>query len=295
MELRSIRYFVAVAEELSFTKAAERLHIAQPPLSQQIKHLEEEVGTLLFERTKHSVMLTEAGRNFLAMAYKILQDAETAVLSAREAGRGEIGHLAIAFVASVAYKRLPMIIHSFKRKYPRVEMELCDLTTVEQEQAFNEGRIDVGFLRPPISSKNLDNAVIFRESFVVALPSDHPLAKLESIPISSLAEENITAISHKLARGLFAQTYSIFDRAGIKPRIQQEVSQLSIAIAFASAGLGMAILPSSIEALHHENITYRPIQGFDEQTDVMVAWKHNDTSVITRNFIELTMQESPLP
>jgi DNA-binding transcriptional LysR family regulator len=277
---------VAVAEELNFSKAAERLNIAQPPLSQQIQRLEDEIGVRLFERTKRSVALTEAGRHFLDLAYKTLADAEAAVQSARKAGRGEIGHLSIAFVASTAFAFLPAVIRTFSAEYPEAELDLHDLTSAEQRNAFEQGTIDIGFMRPPISLEGLESVVVLREPFIVALPSDHKLACLDRIPVAALANESFIAISHALAPGLYAQTQGILARAGIAPHIMQEVGQLDIAIAFAAAGLGVAILPASIAAFSHGKVSYKPLEDCSDEAEIIAAWRAGNASPLLINFVQ---------
>jgi DNA-binding transcriptional LysR family regulator len=287
MELRHFRYFIAVAEELNFSKAAERLNIAQPPLSQQIMNLEGEIGVRLLERTKRTVRLTEAGTTFLEHAYKTVADAEAAMLSARKAGRGEIGRISVAFVASTAFAFLPEVIRSFSADYPEAELDLKDLTSAEQRSAFEKGTIDIGFLRPPIGLPGLESVVVVREPFIVALPSDHVLAGLERVPLEALRDESFIAISHELAPGLYAQTQQILGRAGIDPRIMQEVGQLDIAIAFAAAGLGVSILPSSIAAFHHDRVVYKPLAKGSDVAETVAVWRRDNESPLLRNFIEV--------
>jgi Transcriptional regulator len=287
MELRTLKHFIAVAEELNFSRAAERLNMAQPPLSQQIKALEAELGVLLLERTKHSVSLTAAGEGFLRLAYKTVEDAETAVLNAQAASRGEIGSLAIGFVASVAFSFLPGLLRDFSAAYPRVELSICDLTTAEQEAAFEERRIDIGFLRPPVEDERLERESVMAEGFVLALPVGHRLASLDVVPLKELSGEGITAISRSLAPGLYAQTEAILARAGIEPVVLQEVGQLDIAVSFAAAGLGLAILPESVSSLRRDDVAYRPIADCEDRAEVVMAWRRGSASETARNFIDL--------
>ncbi|MBV9228842.1 MAG: LysR family transcriptional regulator, partial [Chloroflexi bacterium] len=205
MELRHLQYFVAVAETLNFSRAAERLCMAQPPLSQQIQRLEEEVGAQLFYRTKRSVRLTEAGQLFLQEAYRTLSQAEHAIQTARRAGKGEIGRLAIGFVGSSAYGFLPTVIRTFRERFPDVELTLREITTVEQVQALHEDRIQVGFLRLPVSADNIEYEPVQREPFFLVISAKHPLASLPEIPLHALEYEPFIFVPHALAPGLYDQ------------------------------------------------------------------------------------------
>ncbi len=176
MELRHLRYFVAVAEELHFGRAAQRLQMAQPPLSQQIRQLEQELGVELLYRTKRTVRLTEAGLAFLHQARQILVQSEQAIEVAQRASRGEVGRLAIGFVGSATYSLLPTAVRSFRHQFPDVRLMLHEMTTSEQIEALHDDRIQVGFIRPPISDDKLSVETVLQESFVAVLPEAHPLA-----------------------------------------------------------------------------------------------------------------------
>jgi DNA-binding transcriptional LysR family regulator len=190
MELRHLRYFVAVAEELHFNRAAERLHMAQPPLSQQIKQLETELGVELFHRrTKRQVQLTEAGQVLLQAAYSILAQLDQAVCETQRAGRGETGSLTIGFTSSVVYDVLPAILHQFRQHFPQVDLVLQELTTTQQEEALQNQRIEVGFCHPPIKDTSLVSETIRLEPLVVVLPATHPLATEPTLSLCSLADE----------------------------------------------------------------------------------------------------------
>src|SRR3954453_15892050 len=190
MELRHLRYFVAVAEELHFGRAARRLQLAQPPLSRQIQGLEQELGVRLLERTKRHVELTPAGKVFLEHARKLLTEADHAVAAARRAARGEIGRLAIGFVGAATYSALPELLRVFHTRFPDVELVLYEMTSAHQHDALREGRIEVGFVRPAIPDDTLARRVARGEPLVAALPAGHRLARRdEPIPLSDLAGE----------------------------------------------------------------------------------------------------------
>src|SRR5262245_30953575 len=190
IELRHLRYFLVVAEELHFTRAAERLHIAQPPLSQMIRRLEHELGVSLFHRTKRQVALTDAGVIFLEEAKRALAQAEHAIQSVRRAHKGELGRLTVGFIGSAAYSVLPPIVRRFRQLYPDVDLNLQELSTVQQVRALREGQLQVGFLRPFEQEPTLKRTVVLREPLLVALPEHHWLSQQAKISMRMLANES---------------------------------------------------------------------------------------------------------
>lgn len=242
MELRHLRYFVTLAEELHFGRAAERLHIAQPPLSQQIRQLETELGFELFHRTKRSVKLTEAGKVFLSEVQQILKQLEQAIQIGRQTSRGEMGQLIVGFVSSSAYNILPPILRTFRNCVPGVSLELHELTTHEQLQWLRDGRMDVGFVRSPIEDDIFSFEVIFAESLVVALPETHLLAKDKSVSLRSLASEPFILFPRLLAPGLYDLIISLCQQAGFSPSVTQEAIQMQTIVSLVAGGLGVAIV-----------------------------------------------------
>lgn len=287
MELHSLRYFIAVAETLHFSRAAERLHMAQPPLSQQIQRLEKELGVQLFERTKRSVRLTAAGRVFLQEAYQMLAQAERAVYAAQQADRGESGRLAIGFVGSSAYGVLPAMIQTFREHFPHVELTLRELTTVEQVQALRDGQIQVGFLRPPILDATLHHLTVQQEPFLVALPVKHPLASTSPVPLPALVNEAFILVPSKLAPGLSHQMMDMCLQAGFQPRMAQEAIQFHVIISLVAAGLGIALVPACIRTFQRPDVVYRPLQDITIQAEIQVVWQRADLSSVVRNFLDV--------
>ncbi len=285
MELRSLRYFVAVAETLHFSRAAERLHIAQPPLSQQIQRLEKEMGVQLFERTKRSVRLTAAGEVFLQEAYRTLAQAEYAVHAAQQAERGEIGRLALGFVGSSAYGVLPAMIQAFRERFPHVELILREWTTVEQVQALHKEEIQIGFVRPPILDATLYHLTVQQEPFLVTLPVKHSLAATSSVLLSALADEPFIFVPSKLAPGLWHQMMEMCLQAGFQPRIAQEAIQFHVIISLVAAGLGIALVPTCIRTFQHPDVVYLPLQGITAQAEIQVIWQRTNRSALVRNFL----------
>lgn len=291
MELRHLRYFIAVAEELHFTKAAERLHIAQPPLSQQIQQLEAELGVKLFERkTKRQVQLTEAGKVFLQEAYQLLVQLETAVALTQKTGRGETGQLRIGFTSLVIYDLLPLILRQFREQFLEVELVLLELTTSKQEQALRDSLIHVGFAHPPLEDDTLSYKCIHSETLVVALSSTHSLAEKEHICVQSLLSEPLIMFPRYLAPGLYDRIMSLFQQRNFKPNITQEAIQMQTIIGLVSAGMGVAITPSSLQNLQRSGVVYRPILEEVPVIETAIIWQQNNLTPIVENFLQFTQK-----
>ncbi|HEY9817895.1 MAG TPA: LysR family transcriptional regulator [Candidatus Obscuribacterales bacterium] len=287
IEFRHLRYFVAVAEELHFGRAAERLHMAQPPLSQQIRQLEEQLGFQLFHRTKRRVTLTEAGQVFLEHSQDLLQQLERAVESGRQASRGEVGQLAIGFVSSATYNVLPMILHEFRDRFPQVNLTLRELTTDQQVRWLAENRLDVGFIRPPIDDAQLKTQVILQEPLVVALPVHHPLAALEAIPLKSLAGESFILFPRRLAPGLYDQVISLCQSADFSPKVVQEAIQMQTIVSLVAARMGVAIVPISIQHLGRTGVVYRPLQEATPQAAIALLWHPDKLTPVSQQFLDM--------
>jgi DNA-binding transcriptional LysR family regulator len=291
MELRHLRYFIAVAEELHFSKAAERLHIAQPPLSQQLQQLEAELGVQLFHRkTKRQVQLTEAGKVFLQEAYALLGKLETAVALTQRVGRGQTGQLRIGFTSLVIYDLLPLILREFRQQYSEVELVLLELTTSQQEQALNDSRIHVGFAHPPLEDERLSYHCIHSESLVVALPSTYSLAQQEHITVRSLLCEPLIMFPRYLAPGLYDRIMSLFQQGNIPPNVTQEAVQMQTIIGLVSAGMGMAVIPSSLKNLQRSGVVYRPILEKAPVIETAVIWQQDSLTPIVENFLQFTQK-----
>ncbi len=295
MELRHLRYFVAVAEELHFGRAAKRLAIAQPPLSQQIKALEEEIGVVLLTRTKRQVRLTAAGEVFLAESRMILAKAEHAVRAAKRAARGEIGKLAVGFVSSAVYGKVPHIFNTMRIRYPEVSLLLHDLTSEEQVEAVKAGRIDVGLVRPPvIAAESLAMRVIWREPLMVVLQEDSRFAEKEEVAVEELAEESFIQIPRHVAPGFYDQFIRICARAGFSPKIVQEARTTPTIVSLIAGGMGVSILPSSLTSLQRLGVIYRPLKKPAPTTDMAVIWRSGDESPTLQSFLEILLELSTI-
>ncbi|WP_016949852.1 LysR family transcriptional regulator [Anabaena sp. PCC 7108] len=291
MELRHLRYFIAVAEELHFSKAAEKLHIAQPPLSQQIQQLEAELGVKLFDRkTKRQVQLTEAGKVFLQEAYQLLVQLKSAVALTQRTGRGETGQLRIGFTSLVIYDLLPLILRKFREQFREVEIELLELTTSQQEEALRDSLIQVGFGHPPLEDDTLSYECIHKETLVVALSSTHSLAQKDYISVRSLLNESLIMFPRYLAPGLYDRIMSLFHQANFSPNITQEAIQMQTIIGLVSAGMGVAITPSSLQNLQRSGVVYRPILEEVPLIETAMIWQQGSLTPIVENFLKCTQE-----
>ncbi|HEX8034161.1 MAG TPA: LysR family transcriptional regulator [Ktedonobacterales bacterium] len=285
MELRLLRYFVAVAEELHFGRAAARLGLAQPPLSQQIRRLEAELGVVLFRRTQRHVELTDAGEVFLVEARDILERVERAAELAQRAQNGEIGSLRIGFAGSATYHALPVLVRAYRERYPQVDVTLSEMTTLDQIDALHEGRIHAGFLRLPVSDALLDFIVMRRERFIVALPESHPLAALERVPLPRLGGEPFILQPRHHGWGYYDAIIAVCHAHGFSPLVRQEAQELHTIIGLVAAGLGVSLVPASARELRGRGVAYREIEGTPPMTEMALGWRRADPSPVLRSFI----------
>ncbi len=295
MELRHLRYFSTVATELHFGRAAEKLHIAQPPLSKQIQDLEAELGFELFNRTKRSISLTPAGQAFLAEVTQIFQQLDRAIDIGKKTSRGELGQISIGFVGSATYNILPVMLQQFRDRYPDVQIELHELTTDRQLIWLREGRIDIGLIRPPIIGVDFTSQIIFQESLVVALPIDHHLARLDKIELRLLATEPFILFPRQLAPGLYDPIIAICLAAGFSPNVVQECIQMQTIVSLVSANMGVSILPESIQEAQRQGVVYRPIAAFlgiEKLATIAIVWRKNDDSPTIQRLLEIVLNKS---
>jgi DNA-binding transcriptional LysR family regulator len=291
MELRHLRYFVLLAEELHFGRAAKKLHISQPPLSMQIRALENELGVTLLKRSQRHVALTQAGSALLAEARHILSRVELAVVAARRAGRGEVGELAIGFISVADYNVLPVVLREFRRRFPLVNLTLRELTTDAQIRDLLAGRIDAGLLLPPISEPALESVSILQEPLIVALPEKHPLARRPGkLALEKLKGAPFILFPRAYAPGLYDDIVSCCKAAGFSPLIEQEAIQMQTIVSLVSAELGVALIPESLRNLRRTGVTYKSLRGGSPQTEVHLAWRRGDDLPALRVFIDVATQ-----
>ncbi|GHO70677.1 LysR family transcriptional regulator [Ktedonobacter sp. SOSP1-52] len=290
MELRHLRYFIVVAEELHFSRAAEILHMAQPPLSQQIQNLESELGIPLLIRTKRSVQLTPAGKAFLVEAKKVIAQTERAIEAAHQAYNGLLGQLHIGFVGTAMAEILPTILKAFRERYPMITTKLQNLVTTDQVQALREGLIEVGFIHPPILDTTLKLEVIGREQLVAVLPADHALASQKSIDLAQLRDELFVLYPRAWNIGLFDQIISLCQQAGFSMRLGQEALGWESIISLVAAGFGVSIVPASSRLLRSLDVAYLPLQGTTPTFDLALAWLPDNTSPLLHNFLQIARE-----
>lgn len=294
MELRHLRYFVLVAEELSFTAAAHRLRVAQPSLSQQVRDLEREVGTALLSRTSRRVELTPAGAAFLEQARAILAQAVRAAEQARAIGLGLVGSLDIGLTGSVLLGPLGPLVAAFGERFPRVVVRLHEMSPREQQAALHARRTDVSFLRRPAEDPELSDELAWPETVAVALPERHPLAARRRIPLSLLRGESFVFL--RLEDSRFAQYLrECCVEAGFLPRISQQVVEAHSLTSLVAAGLGVALVPECVRTLSRPGVIYRPLQEPQPRADVRMIYRPDRGSVAER-FIDLArgFLEQPL-
>ncbi|GAP99473.1 aromatic hydrocarbon utilization transcriptional regulator CatR [Leptolyngbya sp. NIES-2104] len=280
-----MRYFVAVAEELHFGHAAQRLQIAQPPLSQQIRQLEQELGVELLYRTKRTVRLTEAGQAFLQQARQILVQSEQAIEVAQRASRGEVGRLAIGFVGSATCSLLPDVVRSFRRQFPDVRLLLHEMTTSEQLEALHDDRIQIGFLCPPINDAELSVETVLQESFVAVLPEVHPLATQTQLSLASLAEESFILSPRHLGSGFHDQIIRLCQQVGFMPQVTQEAIQMQTILSLVAAELGVALVPASLQTLQRAGVVYKPLEGQTLDVELAMVWRSANSSPVLHQFL----------
>jgi DNA-binding transcriptional LysR family regulator len=290
MELRHLRYFIVVAEELNFTRAAERLHIAQPPLSQQIQALEAELGVQLFERKKRPLQLTPAGQVLLTEARLVFATVERAIISTKRASRGEIGRLVVGANSSIANSVLPDILRVFRSRFGDVELVLRELTSFQQIQELRSRQIDVGFDRLPNENENesdLSFLPILQESLVIALPEQHPLAVKSQIPLKALADEPFVLPPPDLVPS-YSQIIDLCQQVGFTPKVVQQATWMITVLSLVAGGVGIALLPANAQNLVRKGVVYREIQGENLTRQLAVIWRRDDSSIILREFIAVT-------
>jgi len=295
MELRHLRYFIAVAQELHFSRAAERLGIAPPTLTQQIQALEDEVGVKLLIRTKRSVHLSAAGVLFLDGAQETIRRAEQAVIDSRRANRGELGRIVIGHVISASYSGfLAPAIRDYCRKWPSVDVQLRRLETPPQLQALAEGIIDVGFVRALDGYPyGIQSHVVFRDDLAVALPTAHRLAQRSRLKCSDLADEIFVAPPIDVEWGVSGYISPIALEGGFTPQIWKRAQDFLTVLVYVSAGLGIAVMPRSLERMKIRGVVYRPI-SVNRKADLSVIFRNREKSPIINEFVQVVRERSKL-
>jgi DNA-binding transcriptional LysR family regulator len=286
MELRHLRYFIAVAEELHFGRAAARLHLSQPPLSTQIRDLERELGVQLLERSPRRVALTEAGRVLLAGARRTFEDLELTVLRAQRASRGEIGTLAVGYVSTLTARGMPEILRAFRARYPAVELQLRRAPPAELVDALKRGRLDVALLRGPLAEPGLAVATVAEEPLLAALPTTHPRAGRHRLALRALRDEPFVLLARTRSPAYYDQVLQLCRQAGFTPQLvrlspQQDVLDV---LSLVAAGYGVSLLPASTQGLRPSGIAYARLTG-RPTSSVLLAHRRGDASAVLAGFV----------
>ncbi len=296
MELRHLRYFVAVAGELSFARAARTLHLSQPPLSRQIRALEDELGTTLFARTKRAVALTPAGAALLPEARRLLRDADALKAGARAHAAGTAGSLALGFIGMAAYNVLPAVLPEFHRRHPGVRLALREATSDVLLAALRQGEIDVGLVLPPADDPALEYATLHRDVLVAALPAARrELRGRGAIRLASLAAEPFVLFPRKVGASLYDHVVGLCRRAGFSPRVEQEAIQMQTIVSLVAAGMGVALVPASLVHMRRTGVVYRPLAERSPAIEVGIAWRRDDESPAARAFVATARASAARP
>lgn len=296
MDLRHLRYFVAVAEERHFSRAAQRLHVSQPPLSQQIQALEAELGVPLFTRGRGGVQRTAAGDALLPLARGILDAVEHAMTQTRRVGRGETGRLTVGFAGSMPFTDImPRLLRDYRAAWPQVTLDLREQPSQAQIDDLLAHRLDLGFIRPTtlMHDARLATLVVQREPLLAAVHSDHPLAAQARVSLADLRDQPFVLYSASLGSGLREQTLALCAQAGFAPRIAQEVHEMPTLIGLISAGLGVGIVAASMQRAQLPFVTYLRLHDENVTTDVLLAWRRDDDTPPLRNFLAITQARAP--
>ncbi|MEV6744774.1 LysR family transcriptional regulator [Streptomyces sp. NPDC051080] len=296
MELRHLSAFVAVAEELHFGRAAKRLQMAQPPLSQQIRQLEKELGVQLFERNTRSVRLTSAGESFLQPVRTVLDDLDTAVRAAKAAGRGEYGRVTIGFAGASSHETLPHLTRAVRAAHPALELVMRGQTYANVAlDRVADGSLDLGFVRLPVTQPGVAYRVIDEEELVCALPFDHRLARLESVPIDVLAEEPFVSFPANTGSTVRDAMVGACEAAGFNPRVVQEAPDSYTILALVAAGVGVTLTVTSVQHIQQNGLVYRPLSGPPIRLQAALAWRADNPSAALRAVLAVAEDALPTP
>ena len=295
MELRHLKYFVAVSERQNFTRAAEELHVAQPAISQQIKSLEEEIGVLLLRRNKRSVKLTAAGHAFLSEAREILAHAELSKQIARRAARGETGSLAIGCVGAGASAFLPNLIRLYRKRFPAVRVHLFELTPEQQLQAFSREKIDVGFTRPldAADKKNFAQELIYHDRLMLAVPDTHALAKAGPVRLQKLVSADFVMFKRSEAPKLTNAMTQLCAKAGFTPQVVSELPMIQTMLVAVAASIGVALVPGCVRSYRQPGVSILPVRPASPVIDLVLIRPKSEPTPTVSAWLELVREHLP--
>lgn len=293
MELRHLRYFVAVAQERHFTRAAARLGIGQPPLSMQIRALERELGVRLFHRLSRGVELTEAGQLLLERAAPIMEQVERTKADLLRLVRGDTGSVRLGFAGATYFQaRVPALIQRYREQHPGVQLSPEQSNTPALVEGLREGSIDVAFVRPPIEAdEDFVLEPLAEEDMLVVLPRQHPLAAAgAAVSLQALAEETFILFPRAIGPGLYDAIAGACHRAGFSPRLGQAAPQISSIVPMVEAGFGVSVVPRSVSRIGGEGVIYLPIAGDVPKAPISLAYRRSERSVAVRQFVALARE-----
>lgn len=291
MDLRRLHYFVVVAEEQNFSRAAERLHIAQPPLSDQIKRLEEALGVKLLNRSSRGARPTEAGEALLGEARRLLAQADQTAKMVRRVGNGELGRLTLGFIAPASNSVLPPMLSEFRKRYPEVQLYLQEMNPDQLIAGLHAGRIDVSLFYLPVEDRALEYEPISREPLVVALPAGHELAQEEDVDLRDLAEEPFVLPARYRIPGLYGRVVAACREAGFEPEaVQKEVWLTQTIVGLVAGGIGVALVPASLRNVSRIGVSYKAIRSISCVVEMGIVWRRDSRSTVVRSFLEVAKE-----
>lgn len=290
LELRQIRYFLAVAEELNFTRAADRLGMAQPPLSQQILALEHQLRVQLFERSRRHVALTREGEAFVVYARRLANTTQLAAEVVQAIARGEDGPLAVGAIFSSIYAVIPRVVPVISRAYPKIKLHLQEMTISEQLAALREDRIDLGLVRGPLQDPQMETLTLFEEPFVAVVHKNSALAQHNTLGLDQIAKEPLIRVYPSANRDYSRRMFSALVDKGFELNVVQEVSDTHTLIGLVAAGMGISLVPASLQNIQINQIRYIPLREVTPMTAMQFIWRQENTSAILANVVALIRQ-----
>ena len=280
MELRHLRYFAVLADELHFGRAAERLAISQPPLSVAIRQLEDAVGARLFERNSKQVRLTPAGQALRASARKLLRQAEEAALEAREVAAGSAGRLRIGFVGAMLYRGLPQALRAFQASHPAVRISLAELNSAEQITDLLHDRLDLGFMHTARLPQDLASRLLLTEPFVACLPTHHALARQRVLEVGALRDQPFVLFARAASPDYHERLLAICAQSGFLPEVRHEVRHWLAVVSMVAQGLGVALVPQAMQRSALKGAVFRPLDGVTAQSEAYGVWRPGPQNVL---------------
>ena len=290
MEMRQIRYFHCVAQELSFTKAALRLHIAQPPLSRQIRQLEEELGVELFERLGRSIRLTDAGKFFFDKTMNLANRLENVVIATRRIAESGKKWLGIGFVPSIMYGFGPRLFRDMRAMGMQAEIGLSEMTTLEQLKALRAGQIDVGFGRIQFDEPDIESRVLLQEPLVLAVPAGHPLSSRSAVTLGDVADQPFVLYPAKPRPSYADHVIGLFEQRGCRVSVAFEANEMQTAIGLVAAGLGVTLVPGAVQRMSREDVVFVPLDEPEFTSPIMMSWLKDNTSAFIQDVVALAVR-----